>query len=148
MICNHHRDNGFQCSCLATYEAIVAGESIPKLDGFCAIVRAANEARRTDPDFLSMYASDLLVHDRAILTDYAGPFLWVLGASHTCLLRPSTERGALTVRGIVQAFGAPSKRERWFWFDGTTLRRVLFVEHAEHLVSEAIHGRHWTESAR
>lgn len=142
LVCNHHRDHGVACSCVDTYRAIVEGERIPKLDGYCAVVRMAHAERVRNPEILSAYASDLLVHDRAMLTDYSGPFLWTLRECGTVLARPSKDPGAITPKGIANAFGPPCIARPWFWFDGRILRPVRFVEHAADLLAEATEGDH------
>lgn len=144
MICNHHAGEtelyrltfpvfSRECQCVSTYAAIVAGETIPKLESYCAIVREAAK----HPECLRSFASDLLVWDRYTLTDYSGPFLWVLRESGTTLLVPKKRgepgyEGRLTVRGILRAFG---DGDLWFWWDGRFLRAVS-PEDANELVKE------------
>lgn len=142
--CNHHSSEretiglpfpvlGTPCSCADTYRAIVAGETIPKLEAFCAIVRES--ARH--PEKLTSFASDLITWDRRELTGHTGPFLWVLRESGTVLLVPRKHgtkgfENRLTVRGITRAF---SSDLLWFWWDGRFLRSVT-LEQAETLVRE------------
>jgi hypothetical protein len=137
VICNHHKDEKKTCSCVATFDAIVEGESIPKLEGYCAIARET--ARH--PELLTSFASDLILWDRIELTDYTGPFLWVLRDSGTVLLKPMARDnwraydGRLTVKGIRHAFSGWALQS-WFWWDGRTLRAVS-PDEAETLVREA-----------
>lgn len=137
MLCNHHEgpraERPFACSCVDTFNAIVAGEEIPKLRGYCAIVREA--ARH--PEMLEAYASDLITHDRAQLTDYAGPFLWVLRDWGTVLLVPSERPGSLTVDGLLVASFGPKDGALWFWFDGRYLAPVTPTE-AKDLISDVL----------
>jgi hypothetical protein len=148
--CNHHSSEretiglpfpvlGTPCSCADTYAAIVAGEDIPGLRAFCALVRES--ARH--PEKLTSFASDLITWDRAALTDHTGPFLWVLRESGTVLLLPTNHKSKgfsnrLTVRGILNAFG-PGNAHLWFWWDGRFLRAVT-PEQAETLVREVEFG--------
>jgi hypothetical protein len=143
MLCNHHKDARQDCSCVETFEAIANGEDLPKLAGYCAIVREAAK----HPDLLAHYASDLITHDRADLTAYDGPFLWVLRECGTVLLKPMARDnwraydGRLTVKGILNAVGwtgmSDRPAQRWYWWDGRTLRHVTSVEEAERLVHDA-----------
>ncbi len=129
MICNHHRDEKKSCSCVAAFDAIVTGEDIPRLAGYCAIVREASK----HPELLKDYASDLITHDRRFLTDYEGPFLWVLRELGTVCVKPGVSN--LTVKGIVTAFG--DRECLWFWWDGRALKRVDH-ERAKDLLDEAV----------
>lgn len=130
MRCNHHEDEKRPCTCVDTYNAIVAGENIPKLAGYCAIVREAAK----QPEYLTCYASDLLVWDRATLTDYAGPFLWVLRDCGTQLVRPGDWKGSTdAVTAFLHAFG---DKCRWYWFDGETLHHVRTAERARQLLQD------------
>ena len=149
MICNHHRSwtppglvdyrhgNGTQswtveCSCVATYEAIVAGETIPKADAYCAIVREA--ARH--PEYLTDYASDLIFHDRNILAEYRGPFLWILRKLGTHIVLPSIDaKDGWTGASVVSCFGGETGH-LYFWWDGRTLRALRDPKHAGETLDE------------
>jgi hypothetical protein len=135
MRCNHHEAEKKPCSCVETYDAIVAGEDIPKLAHYCAIVREAAK----HPVLLSLYASDLITHDRAELTDYAGPFLWVLRDCGTVIVKPCVctraRCGCHTVKGILHAFGW--ENTRWYWWDGAELHSVRSPERAHELLDLA-----------
>lgn len=132
MRCNHHEATGRACSCADTYQAIVAGENIPRLEGFCAIVREAAKY----PAMLRAFASDLITHDRAELTGYAGPFLWVLRENGTQLVKPDYGTWEChPVQSLVQAFGWEGTR--WYWFDGKALHELSTAEQAREKLDHA-----------
>ncbi len=163
MICNHHRNYNppggvdyrqgqpgpawtVTCSCVETYEAIVRGEDIPKLEAYCAIVREAAK----HPDKLTHYAADLIVHDRNVLTDYRGPFLWILRelGTHIVIPHDGTDRQDWTGAMVLKCF-AREPGHLYFWWDGRALKACRDAVHgAEKLDEENARMRRAAQKGR
>jgi hypothetical protein len=146
MICNHHKDEGRACRCVETFGDIVAGENIPKLRGYCAIVRESAK----HPELLKSFASDLLVWDRAVLTDYDGPFLWAIRESGTHLIRAFGDDAPIRAKGKVTRETSKLSSYirtiescgpmRWYFWDGHALRALRDAQEALTYITDVIEG--------
>lgn len=124
MSCNHHLDEKRVCSCVETYQAIVAGENMPKAEAWCALCRLAD----AHPNLLTSFQSDLLVVDRRFCEEWKGPFLFVLSELHTIIVRPVYTPGNFrpsTFSTHIQ------KGDVIAWWDGERLRKVTLEKGLE-----------------
>jgi len=106
---------------------------------------AALVAKAAEIGWPTSFATDLTTHDRATLErrSPALPFLWVLRASGTQLVLPSTgpidgvgHRAWEVPAFIANAFGAADCL--WFWWNGSALERIADAKEAARRLRDAV----------